>query len=426
MLSWMKRVTAVIAVSAALVSCDSEPEFTTELLPSDSGPEPVLLEDGGELAIRTDGRQTYVAQWRAPNGDLWTEPVTIVEGPGLQGAGSSVQRSGEIAAVSFGWYDEGDDEREYYAREDVAVCLDYRCEAVEDVDGEAMVSGEFVAVPAAKDSPDLNVWTAGGWDTLTVSGPPVSDQGFVHASDLDLLDDQTFVTVIGNNLAGLCSFELWQSEPRRATLKQVAATKPRLDRACAPELLETDGDVVRFYFRSIDQQVTFSRPGGNGSGWVNDLPENGPLQIESATGFAMKLSTLGVDGGTVAVGSPDGTEIVAQYRAINTTSWSEPVTVATAPDGQQCHSARPTTLLASPDVMYLVHCWPVGSDWGGRVRRHPAADVRDRTGQRRWSALVCGGADAASVRTIASAQRTAPPGSRRRPIVGVAARCQRA
>jgi hypothetical protein len=371
------RAVAVIGL-LLVASCGSGPGYSAELTDFESvEAERVSLGDGGELAIGSDREERFVAQWGEPDGSGWTKPQTVVRDPGLEASEVTLARGGPVAVAGFSWYAVDDDEQENFERQDAAVCHGRTCDVIEDVHGTPMVDGDgtFVAVGAEEDSltmkvwqPSAGVWDAppgagGSWGTLTVSGPPAGAEGFDAPHQVRLLDDATFATVVGVLVDGACSFELWQSVPRAGELSKVAATEPRAQSTCNPENLQSRGTKVSFYNRNVDQEITFRR---DGSGWTDDQAEDGPLPIDERSGIPMILTQLRGDGGSVAVGSPDTRRIVAQHRAPGEDSWSGPVTVATASEGQECRVAVPATTLDTADVMYLVQCWPEGSAWGGR------------------------------------------------------------
>jgi hypothetical protein len=358
-------VVAALAVSLLAASCSGGPEFSTKVASSDPVEgEQASVGDDSRVAIGADGGERIVVQWREPGGTRWTKPKTLAEGPGLEASELTLKNSGSIAVAGLAWYAADDDERENFARRDAAVCFAYDCDVVKDVHGGTWADGkgEFVAVGAEEDSLEFDIWTSGGdgWGTLTVSGPPTGE-GFEKSSDVVLLADASFATVVGRLDGGECSFELWKSKPRTGELVKVAATEPRVQGSCTAEARAARRDAVEFYDRTTDQHITFSR---TGSTWTNDQTEAGPLAIDAAAGLPMILTDLRDGGGTVAVGSPDGRTIVAQHRPERETDWSPPVTVAKASEGQECQSTESETLLDSPDVMYLVQCWPQGSAWG--------------------------------------------------------------
>ena len=173
----------------------------------------------------------------------------------------------------------------------------------------------------------------------------------------------SFATVQGRESDGGCTFELWASDPREPELGVVAATEPTALPGCSVESVETDGTLVSFYNRTLDQQITFTP---DGEGWTDDQSTSPPLPIDDnggETGIAMLL-TGREDGSTVAIGSPDLHRIVAQFQPVGATDWSRPVTLARSSAGQECHAARSHTLIRRNDVAYVVNCWPAGGDWG--------------------------------------------------------------
>lgn len=366
---------AVLAVLiSSLAACtDDQPSFSDDL--ADYGPivaEQVVLDDGTELAIGARGEEEFAAQWRAPGGEGWTAPQTVVEGAGLEADQLTVTPAGGTVVAGFSWYDADDDERENHARVDAAACHDLSCVIVEDVLGAPMLdaAGAYAAVELEREGDDdtaperFATWESGAseWDEVELDGLPVPSEQFV-VPDVVLLGDGSFATVRGSLAGTSCSYELWLSEPRGTTLAPVASTSPRPDPGCSPEFVQTDGTYVTFYDRTTDDDVSFVQQDGT---WVDDQPTSGLLEIddrEGRAGIAMNLTEL-EDGSSVAVGSPDLVRVVAQYRPAGSAEWTRPVTVARSTSQRPCRTARSSTMFEHTDVMYVVSCWPINSAWG--------------------------------------------------------------